>query len=241
MIYLQDKVITYPWQRGERVEAAEESAGVNDKVDIEELKSWLTHTFPINFQDEDFEVEGEYDSESLCRKIVDRIDEAYQLKEKTEDAEALRWMEQQLMLDAIDRLYQEHLYAMDDLRQSVMLRAYGQRDPMVEYKQEAYNMFSELLENIKNEILTNMFRSSTSIAAFEQALSEMPQQEQHDILGQFGGMVNAGGEGAESAEGGSSTATAQPATVKRTHKKVGRNEPCPCGSGKKYKHCCGKA
>ena len=222
----------------ERVEAAEQSAGVNNKIDIDDLKNWLTHTFPISFQDEDFEVEGEYKSEALCQKIVNRIDEAYQLKEKTEDDEALRWMEQQLMLDAIDRLYQEHLYAMDDLRQSVMLRAYGQKDPLVEYKQEAYNMFSELLENIKSEILTNMFRSSTSIAAFEQALSQMPQQEQHDIFGQFGGM--AGGD-SQSAGGEGEAVSTQPVTVKRTQKKVGRNEPCPCGSGKKYKHCCGKS
>ncbi|MFW6414067.1 MAG: preprotein translocase subunit SecA [Verrucomicrobiota bacterium] len=225
----------------EHVETAEETAEGDQKLNLTELNSWLSHTFPISFKDEDFEVSGEYDSEKLCEHLVNRIDEAYQLKEKTEDPEALRWLERQIMLSAIDRLYQEHLYAMDDLRHAVMLRAYGQRDPLVEYKQEAYGMFSGLLDNIKEDILNSMFRSTTNINALEQALGELPQKEQHDILGQFAGIAPSSSETGETGgSGGKAAAPAKPVTVKRSHKKVGRNEPCPCGSGKKYKQCCGR-
>lgn len=143
------------------------------------------------------------------------------------------------MLNAIDQLYQEHLYAMDDLRQGVALRAYGQRDPLVEYKQEAYGMFSGLLEAIKDQILSNMFRSATTVTAFQHLMDTARQQEQHDSLGQFGGV----GEG--QAAGQAPSPTGAPAlppgiTIRRHRPKVGRNASCPCGSGKKYKQCCGR-
>lgn len=224
----------------EHVEAAEATAENDLNVNVTELKSWLAHTFPISFKDEDFETDGEYDSEKLCEQLVNRIDEAYQLKEKVEEPDALRWLERQIMLSSIDRLYQEHLYAMDDLRHAVLLRAYGQRDPLVEYKQEAYGMFSGLLDNIKEEILNSMFRSTTNIQVLEKTLSEMPQEERHDILGQFAGVAPSATEESVSSSGEEAAAPAKPVTVRRSHKKIGRNEPCPCGSGKKYKQCCGK-
>ena len=217
----------------ERVEAAQAGARGTDALDVEELRAWLARTFPIHFSEDEFEVGADFDPEAFTQKLVDRIDAAYQIKEKTEDIERLRWVEQQIMLNAIDKLYQQHLYAMDDLRQGVALRAYGQRDPLVEYKQEAYRLFSDLLDAIKDQILANMFRSATTLAAFEQAISSLPQQEQHDVLGQFAGMR--GGDGGEAPP-----TRPQPVTVRRSHPKVGRNDPCPCGSGKKYKQCCGR-
>ena len=78
------------------------------------------------------------------------------------------------MLNAIDRLWQEHLYAMDGLREGIYLRSYGQKDPLVEYKAEAYDMFSQLMASIKNEVLSNLFRSTTNLMAFEQFLSSLP-------------------------------------------------------------------
>lgn len=220
---------------GEHSEAAQAMTKGRDAFDAEELRGWLVHTFPIRFEDADFEVSDDFDPEALCQKLVDRIDKAYQLKEKNEDLECLRWVERQIMLNAIDKLYQQHLYAMDDLRQAVALRAYGQRDPLVEYKQEAYSMFSDLLDAVKEQVLANMFRSATTLAAFEQALSSLPQQEQHDILGQFAGAQQAAGGETEAGP-----ARPQPVTVRRSQPKVGRNDPCPCGSGKKYKQCCGR-
>ena len=83
-------------------------------------------------------------------------------------------MERYIVLNAIDRLWQEHLYAMDALREAVCLRAYGQKDPLIEYKNEAYEMFVELMGNIKNEVLNNLFRSTSNLMAFEKFLAKPP-------------------------------------------------------------------
>ncbi|MFO7820831.1 MAG: preprotein translocase subunit SecA [Lentisphaeria bacterium] len=218
----------------EHIEAAQAAAPTGQALDHEEFRAWLNRTFPVRFPESDLEVDKDFDPETLVQKLVDRVDDAYQLKEKNEDTNRLRWVERQIMLNAIDKLYQQHLYAMDDLRQGVALRAYGQRDPLVEYKQEAYRMFSDLLDAVKEQILANMFRSATTLASFEQALSDLPQEEQHDILGQFAGNV-------QGSSGGEPEPTRpQATTIRRRQPKVGRNDPCPCGSGKKYKQCCGK-
>ena len=229
----------------EHIEAAEVASSRTNPVDRDELLGWLRKTFPIGFEAEDVEPEGEeWDGEELCRRLVDKIDRAYQIKEKTEEPESLRWLERQVILGSIDRLYQEHLYGMDNLRQGVQLRAYGQRDPLVEYKQEAYTMFAEMMDAIKDEILSNMFRSATSISAFQSLLASLPQQEVHAQFEQFAG-VSSGQAAAPSQRGvaqGPDEQEAMPvmAPLRRHGPKVGRNEPCPCGSGKKYKKCCGR-
>ena len=136
---------------------------------------------------------------------------------------------------------------MDSLRYSIGLRAHGQRDPLIEYKAEAFKIFEELMVNIKTEICHNIFRSASSLMAFENFLRNVPQQTTHQSTSAFGGTTT-----------GTSTAPARPgpsqgsdivseaaaavekAKPVRVGPKVGRNDPCPCGSGKKYKHCCGK-
>ena len=90
-------------------------------------------------------------------------------------AEAVRYLERNIILNAVDRLWQEHLYATDSLREAVYLRAYGQKDPLVEYKTEAYDMFTELMANIKGEILHNLFRSTSNLEAFGAFLQNLPQ------------------------------------------------------------------
>ena len=92
-----------------------------------------------------------------------------------EEPTAVKSLERYIILNAIDRLWQEHLYAMDALREAVYLRAYGQKDPLVEYKNEAYEMFVELMGNIKDEILHNLFRSTSNLQAFENFLASLPQ------------------------------------------------------------------
>jgi preprotein translocase subunit SecA len=129
---------------------------------------------------------------------------------------------------------------MDHLRSSIGLRRYAQKDPLVEYRHEAFKMFDELMAEIKQEIIVNMFRSATSLAAFERMLSAMPQKLIHDQIGQFdlGETVSASGL----ADGGGEAPPPMPQiniTFRRDLPKVGRNDPCPCGSGKKYKKCCG--
>ena len=131
---------------------------------------------------------------------------------------------------------------MDSLRNSIGLRAYGQRDPLIEYKAEAFKIFDELMVNIKTEICHNIFRSASSLMAFEQFLRSVPQKMMHQSTSAFGG-TESGGESAPP-KGSDMVSEAMAATEKatpvRSGPKVGRNEPCPCGSGKKYKHCCGK-
>ncbi|MDD2498968.1 MAG: SEC-C metal-binding domain-containing protein, partial [Desulfitobacteriaceae bacterium] len=105
----------------------------------------------------------------------------------------------------------DHLDAMDQLRQGIGLRAYGQRDPLVEYKFEAYNMFNEMIGDIQSEVIRYMMRVN---------VVEAPQERKNVV------------ENKNAEEG--------PKKPVRKHKQVGRNDPCPCGSGKKYKKCCGR-
>jgi preprotein translocase subunit SecA len=132
---------------------------------------------------------------------------------------------------------------MDSLRYSIGLRGYGQRDPLVEYKAEAYKIFDELMVSVKSEICHNIFRSASSMMAFENFLRNVPQQTLHQAASAFGGTTTASPGGAEvkpSDVVSEAAAAAEKARPVRTGPKVGRNDPCPCGSGKKFKHCCGK-
>ena len=236
------------------------TTGKERNLDRKNLFDWLTQTFPIGFRLEEITpVEKDEDVEPLGRRLVDRIDAAYQLKEKNENPDAIRWLERRIMLDGIDTLWQEHLFNMDNLRHSIQLRAYGQRDPLVEYKQEAFRLFSTLTDEIKDRILTNMFRSATTIEAFQHIMSMLPTQQVHESYGQFGDVLPAqqlpttsgsfaGDEpplGDEAPPPGGAQEL-QPSvlppgvTLRRELPKVGRNDPCPCNSGKKFKQCCGR-
>jgi preprotein translocase subunit SecA len=229
-----------------KVDEACECAGkVTVSFDKEILLSRLNSVFPLGFTSKDIPQGGEDgipDRDSCVKKIIAKIEEAYRAKEALETPESLRWLEKNIMLEAVDRLWQDHLYAMDHLRSSVGLRAYAQKNPLVEYKHEAYEIFSELMASINREILTNMFRSATSLAAFEQILSSLPQRLIHDQLEQFG-TVSDENSGHPPKEDGQNTRPAAEdikITFVRNAPRVGRNEQCPCGSGKKYKKCCGK-
>ncbi len=159
-----------------------------------------------------------------------------------EHAEALKGLERYVILNAVDRLWQEHLYAMDGLREAVYLRAFAQKDPLVEYKNEAYSMFSELMDNIKLEVLNNLFRSTTNLQAFQQFLGELPLN--------FLAPEPPEEEKPAAPQQPQAPAAAQPPPkeagprielpMKREMPSVGRNDPCPCGSGKKFKNCCGR-
>jgi preprotein translocase subunit SecA len=133
---------------------------------------------------------------------------------------------------------------MDSLRYSIGLRGYGQRDPLIEYKAEAFKIFDELMINVKTEICHNIFRSASSMLAFENFLKNVPQQTLHQAASAFGGTSTASSGGAQPKASDvvseAAAEVAEKAKPVRTGPKVGRNDPCPCGSGKKYKHCCGR-
>jgi len=155
------------------------------------------------------------------------------------------------------------------LREAVYLRAYGQKDPLVEYKTEAYDMFTELMANIKSEIVSNLFRSTANLEAFGQFLQNLPQflissdetgtqQTQSPGASRPAGVrlnpqtpatrglePEMGAEAKHEGNGGDKglsidEALANKAQPKREALKVGRNDPCPCGSGRKFKNCCGR-
>jgi len=176
--------------------------------------------------------------------ISESVRKAYDIKISFENPDALKEVERFTILSAIDRLWQEHLYEMDSLRYSINLRSYGQRDPLIEYKAEAFKIFDELMINVKTEICHNIFRSASSMLAFENFLKNVPQQTLHQATSAFGGTSTASSGGAQSKASDvvseAAAAVAEKAKPVRTGPKVGRNDPCPCGSGKKYKHCCGR-
>ena len=182
---------------------------------------------------------GQY---AVCVHIIEAVRKAYQLKVECEDPNALTSIERFTILSAIDRTWQEHLYNMDSLRNSIGLRAYGQRDPLIEYKVEAKKLFDEMMVQVKSEICHNIFRSASSMMAFENFLRSLARNTQHSNASAYGG----GAASSSTSSGAASDmvseaaeALSRPAPV-RTGPKVGRNDPCPCGSGKKYKQCCGK-
>jgi len=187
---------------------------------------------------------------AVCQHVGKQVRDSYELKVSFEDPNGIRTVERYTILSAIDRLWQEHLYHMDSLRNAIGLRAYGQRDPLIEYKMEAFKMFDELMVNIKTEICHNIFRSASSLMAFESFLRNLPQRTVHAQATSFGGAGGAPAGGgakpdsrdAQKASDMVSAATEAVTKAKpvRVVAKVGRNDPCPCGSGKKYKQCCGK-
>lgn len=202
--------------------------------DAEGLLQWINTTFPLGLSKE----RAAFDTRSVEENgafLAETIREAYERKAALEVADAVRGLERYIILNAIDRLWQEHLYAMDGLREAVYLRSFGQKDPLVEYKNDAYAMFVDLMDTIKGEVLSNLFRSTTNLQAFEQMLANIPQ-----ILSRPEMMLSS--ETGESAEQPSAAPTKPKfeLPLKRELAKAGRNEPCPCGSGKKFKSCCGR-
>ncbi len=211
------------------------------------LLHWVNTTFPLGLTSEKAQFETRPVGENT-KFLIEKIKDAYERKSSHEEPTAVKSLERYIILNAIDRLWQEHLYAMDALREGVYLRAYAQKDPLVEYKAEAYEMFTELMANIKNEVLHNLFRSTSNLQAFENFLATLPQflMREHaptsptatpDRIRQpqpVGALAGVEGNG----DGAGEVKLDLP--VRRSMPKVGRNEPCPCGSGKKYKNCCGR-
>ena len=170
--------------------------------------------------------------ETLRERILEEIEAAYKAKEQLAGAAVLRQFEKSIMLQVLDQAWKEHLAAMDYLRQGIHLRGYAQKNPKQEYKREAFEMFSAMLERIKHDVVTIVskvqVRTESDVAAVEeQRRHTPPMQFQH-------------AEASAMAEGGEDEAEGGKQEPLVRGRKVGRNDPCPCGSGKKYKHCHGQ-
>jgi preprotein translocase subunit SecA len=235
-----------------------ENAGFGEKngpsaSNLESLVGWLNSHFPISVKIE--ELTGEADS--LLKSLVERIRKAYALKESIEDANALGGLERYIVINAIDHHWQEHLTEMEELRRSIGLRSYGQKDPLSEYKSEAFRYFEELMNNVRLQICTSLFRSATNREAFEnlfnilarsaklQGPENPPPEAGASAMAQLKPAPSSRGSGAAQAMPTASDAPSEPeiklpaVTIRRETPKVGRNDPCPCGSGKKFKNCHG--
>jgi preprotein translocase subunit SecA len=221
---------------------------------LDGLLHWVNITFPMGLTAE----AAAFDKKTPPQAgefLVERIKKSYELKCAHEPAEAIRYLERNIILNAVDRLWQEHLYATDALREAVYLRAYGQKDPLVEYKTEAYDMFTELMDNIKGEIVHNLFRSTSNLEAFGAFLQNLPQflissDETGAQQTQESGAIRPAAARETATQtlepNGASEPSLEDAFAARTApvrdmSKIGRNDPCPCGSGKKYKNCCGRS
>jgi preprotein translocase subunit SecA len=204
------------------------------EADVKNARSlflvWANETFPIGMRDEMLPAEA--NAEAWADAVYNRVKTSYEMKCSMEDKEGLIRLERQIMLGAVDEHWQEYLRNMDSLREGIGLRAYGQRDPLIEYKKEAFTLFSELMDVIHAEVAQNVFRSATSLEAMEGFLRNLPQMFVHNE-------TQAIGKPAEPEPRPHQPKTMGIPTIRVNAPGVGRNDPCPCGSGKKFKKCCG--
>jgi len=157
--------------------------------------------------------------ELLKEAINEALEQKYAKKEAEFGNEMMRYLEKMVMLQIIDNQWKDHLLVMDHIKEGIGFRGYAQKNPLNEYKKEGFDAFAAMMQRIKEEITEYIFK----IQPVKEARAEITQKKQR--------MIEHRGEGA----GGGGT----PSQAKRDGEKVGRNDPCPCGSGKKYKKCCG--
>ncbi len=217
-----------------------EDAGLADEKEVssESLDAylpWLNSHFPVVLKKE--ELVGK-DVDELLSFSLEKIRTAYKAKESVETPEALQSLERYVIISNMDRHWQDHLTEMDDLRQSVGLRGYGQKDPLSEFKSEAYVYFEQMMGNIRFDVCKGLFRSATNLKSFETMISMLSRNVRTQGPSSATGAVAATAGGA--AQPGKKPVQLPRVTVRRQGPKVGRNDPCPCGSGKKYKKCHGR-
>ncbi len=173
--------------------------------------------------------------DNIKKKIMNAATEFYSQKEEMLGIELMARLERFAVLSVIDTKWKEHLREMDDLKEGIGLRAYGQKDPLVEYKGEAFHLFVQLIEDVRNEVIAFAFKFFPQEETQVQAQRKIQVQRLRTTKDSSTNMgLQGGDQGAEQSE---NRGARQPVHVE---KKVGRNEPCPCGSGKKYKNCHGK-
>ena len=199
------------------------SEGYPEEWDLEKLWTVLKAIYPITFTVSDLENEvggrTGLDQEFLAHRIVTDILEAYEKRETELGSNVIRELERKILLSVLDRKWREHLYEMDYLQEGIGLRAMAQRDPLVEYQKEGYELFSAMIEAMKEEVVGFLFNVEVKIEDSKVAAKGVTEKSQTENLTY-----------SAPSEDGSTTASASG---------VSRNSLCPCGSGKKYKRCHG--
>ena len=211
---------------------------LEDMWDVEGLQERLKADFDLDAPIKQWlEEDDKLYEEALREKITNLAVEVYKAKEEVVGAQVLRNFEKSVMLQTLDTLWKEHLAAMDHLRQGIHLRGYAQKNPKQEYKRESFELFEGLLEALKTDVITVLSRvrvqQQEEVERMEEQRRAQAEEAARRAQAQHAAAQNPLSEGEESEEGAH-----QP--MVREERKVGRNEPCPCGSGKKYKQCHGK-
>jgi preprotein translocase subunit SecA len=204
------------------------------QIDSAGLISFMGLNFGLQLNAQTFDNQSDQDIED---NLMQELLSAYENKEKLIGAELLRNLERMVFLQIIDSKWKDHLYAMDSLREGIGLRAYGQRDPLIEYKREAFGMFSQMISAIEEDAVQTIFKlESVKPEKFQGVFSSVPKEFSHPDADKFQTLP----QGENVVE---PTVVSKGGVVKsaQSHQpKVGRNDSCPCGSGKKYKKCCGE-
>ncbi|MCL1137970.1 preprotein translocase subunit SecA [Shewanella pneumatophori] len=209
---------------------------VEELWDIEGLEKRLQQEYAMSLPIQEWlDKEDDLHEETLRERIVDTWVNAYKAKEEMVGEQVLRQFEKAVMLQTLDGLWKEHLSAMDHLRQGIHLRGYAQKNPKQEYKRESFELFQQMLESLKHDVISVLSKVQVQAQSDVEEMEERRRQEDAKIRRDY---QHAEAEALVGAEESAALAATQP-TV-REGEKVGRNDPCPCGSGKKYKQCHGK-
>ncbi len=201
------------------------------------IKDIFREKFSYTLTEEDFANIDKKNHEEEINEFVEHFTKELKEKEALAGKENLNMFIRYQYLQAIDKKWLDHLENLESLREAVYLRSYGQKNPLTEYKLEGFDIFYSMLDDIRIEIASRLVRVqiSTEEAYASRQMRSIQGNAQHNSMGSFSGAGQGMGPTALS-----SRSRPENAQVVRTVPKVGRNEPCPCGSGKKYKHCCGK-
>ena len=197
--------------------------GQTGELNIESLNTEIINVFGIDMLD--YIKQNKNDAEKIAEQLKKLALEIYSKKEEEITSEQMRELERVVMLKVVDEKWMNHIDSMDELKNGIGLRAYGQKDPVVQYRLEGFDMFDEMINDIKFDV--------TKILMHIRQQGEVKRQETVKITGEAL-------EAIHSVDGGSKIGTDVDRTVRNEGPKVGRNDPCPCGSGKKYKNCCGR-
>ncbi len=206
---------------------------IGEGFDSTQLRDRILAAFNIQLADSDLSA-GQGLQEDLGKGLYDRMIAIYEERERANGADLMRRIETVLLLQTLDALWKDHLLSMDHLREGIGLRGYGQKDPILEYKKEGYMLFREMMNSFVADTVSKLFRVKVSSEESVSRAAERGRQRQAASAVHSG--TSAFEEAPPEARGDHGR---RQGTILREAPKVGRNDPCPCGSGKKYKKCCG--
>jgi preprotein translocase subunit SecA len=195
--------------------------------DLRGFKVQMLHQFGFDVDAEGIDLE-KLERPQIRETILERLRQKYAEKESLVGAEAMRYYERIIWLNIVDAQWKDHLLALDHLKEGIGLRGYGQKDPLVEYKKESFSLFEAMLDRIDSDTVRALYLLQVTV--------EEPPQQRMQKRPRRGGMTFTKANATAAAAG---EEDGKPRTVVSDAPKIGRNEPCPCGSGKKYKKCHG--